>query len=263
MTTFPELHPPLGPGSAAPVVLLHGGTVANWMWTEQLGALDDRVVLALDLPGFGHRAAETWPGLDAVADGVIARADELGVAEPFHLVGLSLGAVTALRVVARHPDRVRSTLATGAILAPVGRTARALSRLQIALWDARWFWELQAKAYGLDAEGREQLVSHGLTLRKESMSALTTELFTGGIPAGLNPGSGRILAIAAEHDPSVFRDSLALLSRAAPQAQLRLAPKMHHIWNIEDVGLFNDVLLTWLDGAVDPRLLEVGPPARR
>lgn len=268
MSVFLEVHPPVRPPSSthateppgerpAPVVLLHGGTAARWMWAEQVDALRDRLVLTLDLPGFGERAAETWPGLDAAADAVVTRVGELGIAEPFHLVGLSLGAVTALRVVARHPGRVLSTFATGAIVKPVSRTSQVLGRLQIALWDARWFWRLQARLYGLDDEGRAEFVAHGLTLRRENMAAIAKEVYPGGLPRGLGAESGRILAIAAEHDPVSIRDSLALIGSAAPQAELRLAPRMHHIWNIEDVDLFNGVLLAWLRGEVDARLLRV------
>lgn len=266
MTSFTEFHPPdPAPSTAAtgassgddcaPVVLLHGGTAAGWMWAEQLDALRDRTVLTPDLPGFGSRAAEAWPGLDAVADDLVARVRDYGIEEPFHLVGLSLGGVAALRVVSRHPERVHSTFASGAIIKPVGRAAHAFGRLQVALWNARWFWELQARLYGLDDEGREQFVAHGLTLRRENMAAITAEVYPGGLPHGLSAGSGRILAVAAEHDPASIRASLALIGAAVPQAELRLAPKMHHTWNVEDAGLFNDVLVAWLKGKVDARLL--------
>lgn len=122
MSAFPEVHTPFHPPSSThaasplgekrtPVVMLHGGTAARWMWAEQVDALRDRLVLTLDLPGFGRRAAETWPGLDAAADDVITRVRQLGVDEPFHLVGLSLGAVTALRVLARSSSRTVSLFA--------------------------------------------------------------------------------------------------------------------------------------------------------
>ncbi|MGY5763707.1 alpha/beta fold hydrolase [Brachybacterium sp. DNPG3] len=275
---YPELHPsarveapservdaasqPGGPDEPderdEPVVLLHGGTVAGWMWAEQVEALRDRTVLALDLPGFGHRAAESWPGLEATADDVRARVRALGVDGPFHLVGLSLGAIVALRVVARHPEAVLSTFVTGTIVAPVGRATRLSARLQLALRDARWFWALQARAYGLDAEGRERFVAHALTLRRDNTVAITAEAYAGGLPAGLGPGSGRILAIAAEHDPASIRASLALIGAVAPQAVLRIAPRMHHVWNAQDPDLFTGVLRAWLRGEVDPRLTD--PP---
>lgn len=51
------------------------------------------------------------------------------------------------------------------------------------------------------------------------------------------------------------RQSLAAIAEAAPQTQMRLAPGMHHIWNIEDSRLFNEVLRSWLNGTIDPRLV--------
>ena len=245
-TEHRELHPAAVAPASDPVVLLHGGTAAGGMWQEQLDGLRDRAALPVDLPGFGRRAAEPWPGLEAAADDVVARVRRLGVTGRFHLVGLSLGAITALRVLARHPDAVLSTFATGAILAPVSRRTRAL---------ARWVWRAQARMYGLDEEGRRLFGAHGLTLRRENMAALTREVFGGGVPQGFGYGSGRILAIAAEHDPAPIHRSLELLGAAAPQAELRVAPGMHHIWSIEDVDLFNQALLSWLRGEVEPRLL--------
>lgn len=116
---------------------------------------------------------------------MITRVRQLGVDEPFHLVGLSLGAVTALRVLARSSSRT------------------------VSLFAARTWRPLQP----------------------------------------------RCTRAACRPDPVSIRESLALIGAAAPQAELRLAPGMHHIWNIEDVDLFNDVLLAWLRVEVDARLL--------
>lgn len=51
-----------------------------------------------------------------------------------------------------------------------------------------------------------------------------------------------------------MRRSLTTIAEAVPQAAVRLAPGMHHIWNVEDADLFNEVLRSWLAGTVDPRL---------
>ncbi len=61
MSGFPEVHRPAPDTAARPLVMLHGGNVANWMWEPQLPALTDRTVLVPGLPGFGERVGERWP----------------------------------------------------------------------------------------------------------------------------------------------------------------------------------------------------------
>ncbi|GAA4019415.1 alpha/beta hydrolase [Allokutzneria multivorans] len=259
MSGFPEVHAPRTAGAARPLVLLHGGNVANWMWEPQLPALADRLVITPDLPGFGARVDEDWPGLDAAADDVVARATEHGIDGPFDLVGLSLGAMTALRVLVRHPERVRSALVTGALLERLGAGTRLTARLQLAFWRAPWFWRGLATAMGLPEEARERYVAHGLSVRRETAAAMFADVNAGGVPDELGDYSGALLAIAGEKESATARRSLLALARVAPRAELRFAPGMHHIWNVEDVDLFNDVLLSWLDnGTADARLISLG-----
>jgi pimeloyl-ACP methyl ester carboxylesterase len=259
MSVFPEVHRPETDTVERPLVLLHGGNVANWMWEPQVAALTDRMVLAPDLPGFGERVGEDWPGLDMVADDVVARVTDHGVDGPFDLVGLSLGAVTALRVLARHPGRVHSAFITGAPVIPLGVGVRLFCRLQLAFWRAPWFWRAQAAAFGIPEDARALYIAHGLSVRRETASAMNAEVFAGGVPPNLHHYSGPLLAIAGEKESAVVRHSLTALARASPQAQLRLAPGMHHIWSIEDTGLFNGILGAWLNGSIDPRLIPVSP----
>ncbi|RKN32354.1 alpha/beta fold hydrolase [Micromonospora musae] len=257
MSAFPEVHRPETGAVGRPLVMLHGGNVANWMWQPQVAALTDRVVLTPDLPGFGNRVGEGWLGLDAMADDLVARVTDQGVDGPFDLVGLSLGAVMALRVLARHPDRVHSAFLTGAPLQPVGAGVRLICRLQLAFWRAPWFWRAQAAAFGIPADSRALYVAHGLSVHRETASAMNAEVFAGGVPATLCRYSGPLLAIAGEKESAAVRHSLREIAQAAPQAQLRLAPGMHHIWNVEDACLFNGVLRQWLNGSTDPRLVPV------
>ena len=251
---YPETHHPGAGGDEPPVVLLHGGNVANWMWEPQVAALSDRTVLTPHLPGFGARVDEEWPGLDAAADDVVGRLDRLGAEGPVALVGLSLGAVVALHVLARHPGRVRSAMVTGAPLRRVGVGPRLASRLQLAAWDRAWFWKAQAAAFRLPPDSRTRYVDHGLSIRRDTAAGMLAEVYAGSAPAGLSRYDGPLLALAGEKEPAVARRSLRDIASAVPSAATRIAPGMHHIWNIEDVDLFNEVLRAWLAGAVGPRL---------
>jgi 3-oxoadipate enol-lactonase len=96
-----------GPADA-PVVLLSnslGSTRA--MWDAQVPALAERYrVITYDARGHGKSPVPPAPyTLDDLVDDAVALLDEVGAARA-SLVGLSLGAMTFLRLAARHPERV-------------------------------------------------------------------------------------------------------------------------------------------------------------
>ena len=257
MIQFPEAHPPADADDRRPVVLLHGGNVANWMWEPQLPAVADRLTLTPHLPGFGDRVDERWPGLAGAADDLAARIRSLtGDERSVDLVGLSLGGVVALHLAARQPDLVASVLTSGAAVLRVGGAARATSALQLALWHRRWFWKAQAITFGLPADSHEPYVAHGVSIRRDTAEAMLAEVYAGGIPAGLGDYPGRMLLVAGEREPAVMRRSLEALRRTVPHADTRIAPGMHHVWNVEDVDRFNAMLRGWLGGGVEGWLLE-------
>ncbi len=100
-------------GSGPAVVLIHGtGADAEANWGPLIESLSDRyLVLAPNLPGAGETPAGRAPlKLEELAAQVIATVRAAGVAEPFYLVGHSLGAVLAAAVAAREPEQVRSLL---------------------------------------------------------------------------------------------------------------------------------------------------------
>ncbi|TQF05986.1 alpha/beta fold hydrolase [Kitasatospora acidiphila] len=97
-------------GSGPGLVLIHGtGADATSNWGPLIDAVRDRyTVVAPNLPGAGATPVDLAPlDLDSLADRVVATARAAGL-ERFHLVGHSVGAVTATAVAARHPDAVTS-----------------------------------------------------------------------------------------------------------------------------------------------------------
>ncbi|MFD9870190.1 alpha/beta fold hydrolase [Streptomyces niveus] len=97
---------------ANPLLLLHtwGGDAATWEPAlRHLGA-GGRHLKALDLPGHGVRAAEPFTVDGAVNTALSTSADVL---HPVDVVGSGLGALVALALAQRHPDRVRSLTLVG------------------------------------------------------------------------------------------------------------------------------------------------------
>src|SRR5438046_2535852 len=95
-------------GSGRPLLLVHGYPLSRKMWDQQLENLPDAArVIAPDLRGHGESdmPAETYT-VDRLADDLAALLDELGLAEPVVVGGLSMGGYVALAFYRRHPARV-------------------------------------------------------------------------------------------------------------------------------------------------------------
>lgn len=242
-------------GAEETIVLLHGGNIANWSWAPQVDGLTDFHVLTPHHPGFGALTGERWESLQATADEVADLIRERAIGGRAHVVGLSLGGIVATRLLARHPDTVRTALVTGVAGQGVQGLTRHLGFLQLRAWDRRWFWQAQARVFGLPAQDRELFVTHGLSVTRDNASRMLREVYDGQLPAGLARYDGPLLAVAGEKEDRSVRTSFASLRELVPRVECRIAPGMHHAWSIEDVDLFNDMVRGWVRGEIDGRLL--------
>ena len=92
----------------ADLVLLHGGAQNAHTWDTVALALD-RPLVAIDLPGHGHSGPGRNGSLDVAANAEdVAEAISAIAAPPVHLVGMSLGGMTALALATSHPELLRS-----------------------------------------------------------------------------------------------------------------------------------------------------------
>ncbi|MDP8911085.1 MAG: alpha/beta hydrolase, partial [Actinomycetota bacterium] len=103
-------------GAGPPLVMLHGATSSSLEdWSAQRPLF--RKAFLLHLPDARGHAGTKWDaasGFDRellVAD-LVGFVDALGL-ETFHLVGFSMGAMTALTFATRYPERLRTLLISG------------------------------------------------------------------------------------------------------------------------------------------------------
>lgn len=104
-------------GSGAPILLLHGIGGNHTVWNDVIPGLSKEfLVMAPDLRGHGRSpvpAGSTLTFAEMMGD-VVRLMDDRGLASA-HVVGLSGGALLALRMTLDRPDRVRSlTMVSGA-----------------------------------------------------------------------------------------------------------------------------------------------------
>lgn len=104
-----------------PVTFLHGfgSTKEEYADFTQFPGLAGRPFLAYDAPGFGQSTASdlTTVSIPFLVDVALAALDRLDI-DRFHVVGHSMGGLTALMLAARVPDRVLSFTDIEGNLAP-------------------------------------------------------------------------------------------------------------------------------------------------
>jgi pimeloyl-ACP methyl ester carboxylesterase len=100
-------------GEGAPTLLLHGILGSNRYWGAAFDRLAaDGLLLAPDLLGFGASPRPTSGyAPDEHGGALIASLDELQVREPVLIVGHSLGALLAIWMARKYPERVRGVVA--------------------------------------------------------------------------------------------------------------------------------------------------------
>ncbi len=106
-------------GAGAPMVLLHAGGSSGRQWAKTARLPESRFrVIAPDLWGFGE--TESWPGEQELTHDhqalLVARVVEHLCEQPVHLVGHSYGGATAIRIILRHRELVRTAVLIEPIL---------------------------------------------------------------------------------------------------------------------------------------------------
>lgn len=94
-------------GAGTPFVFLHGIGSAASSFSPLMAALGSHAALAWDAPGYGasEPLAPEWPSASDYAARLLALLDAASINKA-HLVGHSLGVLTAARFALEHPDRV-------------------------------------------------------------------------------------------------------------------------------------------------------------
>ena len=103
-------------GAGPPVVMLHGATstsAEDWSAQRPLFRKAFRMYL-VDARGHGGTKWDVADGFnrDLLVDDLLAFVDALSLAT-FHVVGFSMGAMTALTFATRHPERLRTAMICG------------------------------------------------------------------------------------------------------------------------------------------------------
>jgi pimeloyl-ACP methyl ester carboxylesterase len=227
-------------GAGPPLVMLHAATSsARVDFGPQRALLTQAFrVHAPDARGHGGTRWDVADGFraDWLVDDALAFVDELGLAT-FHLVGFSMGAMTALQLASRHPDRIRTLVVIGITTQREPRASvvrRVLDPGRIEREDRPWAERLARLHDPVQGAG-----SWRRLLPAVAADVATQPLLT---PRELRRIDAPVLVVAGDRDQFVPVDHAWGLKRQLPDARLLIAPDCGHEVALRGPELFNEAL---------------------
>ena len=250
-----ELHYELTGPAHGPVVAFSnsiGSTLE--MWEAQVRALSGRYrCLTYDARGHGRSpVVGREASIDDLADDLAGLLDALGI-DKAHVVGLSLGGMTAQAFGMRHAHRTKSLvlMATAAQLGPPEaweqRAATVRAEGMAAIADAvlaRWFTPaFAADQPAIVASWRERF----LAIDPEGYAACCAAIRDMDLREAITTITAPTLIVAGADDPSTPPPLMEDIRARIPDAELVVMPRAAHLLAVERADVVNAHLSAFLD----------------
>ncbi|MGI5191229.1 alpha/beta fold hydrolase [Promicromonospora sp. CA-289599] len=237
-----------GPEGGPPVLLLHGGGVAGWMWDSLCQSLErTHSVLVPDLPGHGGSADEPYRShvetVDELAQ-VLAQQGKDAAA----VIGFSLGAQLTIELASRHGELVDRVMVVSAQAKVMPFTDLTLQTLGMAapLARRRWFARLQARELFIPPHLLEQYIDTSARVTKETLLAAVGDNLRFELPGEWSDFRGRALVMVGRRERALMRDSAAVVHAALPSSELEVVAGCGHGIPLQRPEWFNARVTDWL-----------------
>ncbi len=213
-------------GAGPPLVMLHGATTSPHITFEaQIPSLAD--AFRLYLPDARGHGATRWDAADGfraewLVDDLEGFVGALGL-RTFHLMGFSMGALTALAFATQAPERVRTLVLIGMVPAREPRaavTARMMDPVRIVRDEPTWAADLARRFDATQGIGAWQRL-----LRAIAEDVATQPLLS---PAELRAVTPPTLVACGDRDPFVPVGQAWELARQVRDGRLFVAPESGH-----------------------------------
>lgn len=231
-------------GQGPPLLLLHGATsMGTHDWGAQRPLL--RVEFTLYMPDArGHHRTryDVRQGWDraTLVDDAFALADALKL-QRFHVMGLSMGARTAVEMAMAEPERLSSLIAISPSLerepaASVSR--RRIDPDAIERDDPAWAAELARRHDTYQGTGHWRRLAQAIREDTQHLSTPT--------PSELRRIRLPVLLAYGDRDPWVPLAQAVRIKRQLPDAQLLVVPDCGHVVEAERPSVFNPAMSHFL-----------------
>ena len=245
-------------GAGPPLVLLHGATsLGREDFGPQIALFSKAFRLYVpDARGHGGTRWDVAAGFryDWLVDDLTAFVDALGL-ETFHLLGFSMGAMTALQYAARSSARLRTLVVIG--ISPAREPRASVAR---RLMDPRRA-DHDDPAWGA-LLGRRHDAGQGVGAWRTLLPAIAADVLTQPLltPADLHGIDVPAMIVCGDRDPFVPVGQAWELERQLPDGRLFVVPDCGHEVTVKRPGLVNEGLAAFYRGTQDKATARAGHP---
>ncbi len=226
-------------GAGPPVILLHGGLANGEYWGSQVPALirDRRRVILMDSRGHGRSTRDGRPyTYELMAADVVAVMDALGLRRAA-VVGWSDGAIIALVMALKYPDRLTRAFAFAANMDPSGVKSDTEANPTFARFERQCGGDYQRLSATPGDYAGFQAAIERMWEKEPNYS-----------PADLGKIATPVAIVDGDHDEAIKREHTEYLARAIPGARLIILPGLSHFAMLQNPAVFNAAMLGFLDG---------------
>lgn len=245
-------------GKGTPLLLLHAFPLSGAMWRAQIDLFaKEYKVIAPNLRGIGETSPfADAPSIDQMADDIAALLNEMRLAEPIVLCGISMGGYVAMAFARRHPQRLRALVLcdTRAEADTVEEQGKRDEMIRFASTNSSSdvFAKMAPDILGeTTRETKAALVQKIAELSSDhNPQALANLLRALRDRPDATPHLAKIkvptLVLVGHEDTVAPPTAARTLAKQIPNAQLHLIPQAGHLSNLERPQEFNRLMLAFL-----------------
>lgn len=222
------------------LLFLHGGGVGGWMWKKQIAQFTDYKCAVAELD-FG--AANV--SIEHLANQLLNWAENNMSNGKLALVGFSIGAQIALKMVSRRPDLFCFTMLNSPLTIPVNlprNSIRFAVSLTYPLVKKRSFAALQARVLSIPAEDFDTYYQHSLQISSMALTKMLEENMQFSIPKDFSNIKTDILVTVGEKEKQIMKRSATELTNRNSNCSSLLIANIGHGFPVEQPQLFNLLL---------------------
>ncbi|MCY9529726.1 alpha/beta hydrolase [Paenibacillus alvei] len=237
-----------GNTEASLIVFLHGGGVSGWMWAKQIEYFTDYHCLVPDLPGHGKSPCTDF-SIHNCAEEILNLILTKAQGKKVILIGFSLGAQVAIKILSMNPDIVDYSIINSALVRPapfVNKMIPPAIRLTYGLTKNRTFSKLQAKQLYIGEEMFETYYKETSNMDMNLLIQILEENMSFRIPTDFSKSTSKNLITVGEKEKKMMRKSLLDIVDNTIHCKGVIIPNVGHGVSLAQPELFNKLVEAWI-----------------